>query len=155
IKMKIIENLLVKALTHKPLNGTKGVVIHWVANKNSTAANNRLYWENRGDGVSAHYIIDLNGDVLHCVPDDMMAYQVGCPRGYTPIAVQRLSSYPNQNVIGIECTHIDDQGKMTPDTYASLVQLSAKLLKEHNLTTKDLWLHSEIVGKDYKDCHRW
>jgi N-acetylmuramoyl-L-alanine amidase len=152
--MNIIEKLLSKGLTNKPLTAVKGIVIHWVANPNTSAASNRNYWENLGSGVSAHYIIDLNGDVLHCVPDNMMAYQVGAPK-YTSAALSRLSSYPNNCVIGIECTHTDWNGKMTDATYASLVSLAAKLLKAHNLTTDNLWLHSEIVGKSYKDCHRW
>jgi hypothetical protein len=93
--------------------------------------------------------------VYHAVHYDDMAYQVGCPRGYTKAALTRLSSYPNDCVVGIECAHLDNTGKMTPETYASLVQLSARLLKQFGLTVNDLWLHSEIVGKDYKDCHRW
>ena len=153
--MKIKKVLLEKGLTNKPLKKVKGVVIHWVANPNTSAMANRNYWEGRGDGVGAHYIIDLDGTVYQCVPDDMMAYQVGSPKGYTKEALARLSSYPNDCVIGIECTHIDDKGKMTDETYKSLVELSAHLLKKYKLTEKDLWLHSEIVGKEYKDCHRW
>lgn len=152
--MKITEELLEKGLTHRSLIAVKGIVVHWVANPNTTAINNRNYWENLGSGVSAHYIIDLNGDVLHCVPNHMMAYHVGAPN-YTNDALKRLSTYPNNCTVGIECTHIDNEGKMTNETYLSLVNLAGSLLKAFNLNTSNLWLHSEIVGKDYKDCHRW
>jgi N-acetylmuramoyl-L-alanine amidase CwlA len=144
-----------KALTGKKLKAVKGVVIHWFASPNSKATNVIRYWQSQANGVSAHDVIDLDGTVYHAVPYDSMAYQVGCPRGYTKTTVQRLSSYPNDCVIGIECAHTDMKGTMTKETYNSLVQLAAKLLKSHKLTVNDLWLHSEIVGKDYKDCHRW
>lgn len=152
--MKITENLLVDGLTHRSLNKVKGIVVHWVANPNTSAINNRNYWENLGSGVGAHYIIDLNGDVIYCVPNNMMAYHVGAPN-YTTDALNRLSTYPNNCTVGIECTHVDNTGKMTSETYRSLVQLANILLKEFQLDTSNLWLHSEIVGKDYKDCHRW
>lgn len=144
-----------KALTGKKLKAKKAVVIHWFADPLAKATNVIKWWQSQANGVSAHDVICLDGTVYHAVPYDAMAYQVGCPRGYTKVALQRLSSYPNDCVVGIECAHLDMTGKMTPETYASLVQLSARLLKKYNLTVNDLWLHSEIVGKDYKDCHRW
>lgn len=153
--MKIIEKFLNKGLTNKPLNKVKGVVIHWVGNTKTTAKANINYFEKQANGVATQYIIDLDGTIYHIVPDDMMAYQVGKRGGYTAAAEKRLSSYPNNCVLGIECTHIDDKGTMTKETYASLVWLSAKLIKDNKLKVEDLWLHSEIVGKDYKDCHRW
>jgi N-acetylmuramoyl-L-alanine amidase CwlA len=144
-----------KALTGKKLKTVKAIVIHWFASPNSKATNVIRYWQSQANGISAHDAIDLDGTVYHAVPYDQMAYQVGCKRGYTKAALQRLSSYPNDCVIGIECAHLDMKGTMTKETYNSLVQLAAKLLKSHKLTVNDLWLHSEIVGKDYKDCHRW
>ncbi|HZW83747.1 MAG TPA: N-acetylmuramoyl-L-alanine amidase [Candidatus Deferrimicrobium sp.] len=143
------------ALTGKKLKAKKAVVIHWFADPMARATNVIKWWQSQANGVSAHDVIDLDGTVYHAVHYDDMAYQVGCPRGYTKTALTRLSSYPNDCVVGIECAHIDNTGKMTPETYASLVQLSARLLKQFGLTVNDLWLHSEIVGKDYKDCHRW
>jgi hypothetical protein len=143
------------ALTGKKLKSVKAIVIHWFADPMAKATNVIKWWQSQANGVSAHDVICLDGTVYHAVPYDAMAYQVGCPRGYTQAAVNRLSSYPNDCVVGIECAHLDDKGTMTPETYNSLVQLSAKLLQQFNLTINDLWLHSEIVGKDYKDCHRW
>lgn len=143
------------ALTGKKLKSVKAIVVHWFADPMAKATNVINYWQRQADGVSAHDVICLDGTVYHAVPYDDMAYQVGCPRGYTQAALQRLSSYPNDCVVGIECAHLDMTGKMTPETYSSLVQLAARLLKQFNLSVNDLWLHSEIVGKDYKDCHRW
>jgi hypothetical protein len=154
--MKEVNQFLTgEALTGQKLKSKKAVVIHWYASPMGKATNVIKYWQRRADGVSAHDCICLDGTVYHAVPYDQSCYQVGCARGYTKEAVSRLSSYPNDCVVGIECAHLDWDGKMTPETYKSLVELSARMLKEFNLTVNDLWLHSEIVGKDYKDCHRW
>lgn len=154
--MKEINQYLTgKALTGVKLKNVKAVVIHWFADPMAKAANVIKWWQGQANGIAAHDVIDLNGDLYHAVPYDMMSYQVGCPRGYTKEALKRLSSYPNNCVVGIECAHLDWKGTMTPETYDTLVKHSAKLLKKFGLGIDDLWLHSEIVGKDYKDCHRW
>lgn len=81
-----------------------------------------------------------------------MAYHVGSTT-YTASALKGLSTYPNNCTIGIECNHIDMSGKMTSETYQSLLKFCVQLLKRYNLTENDLWLHKEVVG--WKDCHRW
>jgi N-acetylmuramoyl-L-alanine amidase len=144
-----------KALTGQKLKKTKGIVIHWFADPMAKAENVINWWQRQADGVSAHDVICLDGTLYHAVPYDQMAYQVGCKRGYTKDAVSRLSAYPNDCVIGVECAHLDWDGTMTPATYNTLVQHTAKLVKQEKLGLDDIWLHSQIVGKDYKDCHRW
>lgn len=42
---------------------------------------------------------------------------------------------------------------MTNETYNTLIELVADLLKKYKLTADDLWLHKEVVG--WKDCHKW
>lgn len=153
--MKEKNQYLKKGLTGKKLNKVKGIVIHWFASPNAKATNVIKYWEGQANGVNAHDVICLDGTVYHAVPYSDMCYQVGRKGGYESKAVKKLSAYPNDCVVGIECAHLDMKGKMTDATYKSLVELSAKLVKKFKLTVEDLWLHSEIVGKDYKDCHRW
>ena len=159
---KVNENLLTPNPYSRPgnkLSKVKGIVIHWVANRNSTAAANRNFFESRKNGTkgygSAHEIIDLNGEVVVCIPKDEMAYHVGSPNPYTEEALELLSTYPNNCTYGIECTHIDYNGKMSAKTYATLVQRCADLIIEFGLeeAERPLWLHKEIVG--WKDCHRW
>lgn len=137
----------------------KGIVIHWVANAKSSAQANRNYFENRKKGNtgygSAHEIIDLDGSIIKCIPDYEMSYAVGSST-YTERALQYLSSYPNNCTYNIECTHVDNQGRMTPETFRTLlfrvVELAFKFgLKPH--FNQDLWLHQEVVG--WKDCHRY
>lgn len=134
----------------------KGVVIHWVANANTSAKANRNFFENRKLGRSgygsAHYIIGLDGVVITAIPEDEMAYHVGAQK-YNPSALDRLSSYPNNCTIGIECTHIDDSGLMTEYTYDALVLLIADICRRYSLNPlKDLYRHFDITGKD---CHKW
>ncbi|MCM3110057.1 N-acetylmuramoyl-L-alanine amidase [Lederbergia lenta] len=138
------------------ISKVRGVVIHWVANKNTTATANRNFFENRKYGKtnygSAHYIVNLDGAIVQCLPDTEVGYHVGS-NVYTQQALNKLSSYPNNCTLGIECTHTDDKGKMTDATYNATLELAVKLLKDNGLTENDLWLHHTVVG--WKDCHRY
>jgi N-acetylmuramoyl-L-alanine amidase CwlA len=157
--MKITEMLLTPNKWSRPqdkLGKVKGIVIHWVANPNSKAESNRNFFEKRKDGKngfgSAHYIVDLDGSVIRCLPESEMSYHVGS-HVYTSQALKKLSTYPNNCTIGIECTHIDEKGKMTDATYNSALELAVSLLKKYGLTENDLWLHYTVVG--WKQCHQW
>lgn len=133
----------------------RGIVIHWVANPNTSAKNNRDFWESRKAGTkgfgSAHYIIGLEGEIVQCLPETELAYHIGS-HVYTQRALNELSSYPNNSTIGIEHCHTDWDGNMTKETYNASIQLTVDLLKRYNLTEKNLWLHYETNG--WKDCHR-
>jgi len=159
---KVIQNLLTINPYSRPgkkLSTVRGIVIHWVANRNSTAAANRNFFESRKNGTrgygSAHEIIDLNGDVVVCIPENEMAFHVGSPNPYTKEALDYLSAYPNNCTYGIECTHIAYDGKMSDETYKTLVDRCADLIMAFGLeeSERPLWLHKEVVG--WKDCHRW
>lgn len=114
---------------------------------------NRNFFNDRsGSYGSAHYIAGLQGERIQCIPDDEIAYHVGS-HVYTQRSLRELGSYPNNNTIGIECTHVDWTGKMTKETYKSLIDLTVTLLKKYKLTVDDIWIHQEVVG--WKDCHRY
>lgn len=159
---KIIKNYLTPNRWSRPgtrINKMKAIVIHWVANPNTSALANRNFFENRKAGTkgfgSAHEIIDLNGDVMLCIPPDEMAYGAGSTT-YTKRALHYLSSYPNNCTYHIECTHVDLEGRMNPETYNTLLHRVVDLSIEFGLKphfNEDLWLHQEIVG--WKDCHRF
>jgi N-acetylmuramoyl-L-alanine amidase len=173
--MKVIEAYLTPnqySRPQTPLVAVKGLVVHWVANPGSSAMANRNFFENRKNGNdgygSAHDIIDLNGDLIRCLPYDEMAYQVGSSQPYapgtnqiyTPKAWEKLNThasnvqpYPNNCTIGVECTHIDWDGTMTNETFETLLIWCVENLMKYNLTVDDLYLHKEIVG--WKDCHMW
>lgn len=138
------------------LKKVQGLVVHWVANPNTTAKANRNFFENRKNGKSgygsAHYIIDLDGSITLAIPPEEVAYHVGAS-SYRSGAVKQLGSYPNSTTLGIECTHMDWNGKMTSKTYESLVLICAELCKNYNLDPLvDLYRHYDITGKL---CHKW
>jgi len=65
----------------KRLREVRGLVLHWVANPGSTAKANRDFFEGRKHGKngygSAHYIVDMDGSIIQCIPENEMAYHCG------------------------------------------------------------------------------
>jgi len=125
----------------------KGVVIHYVGNPGSSALANRNYFENGsgGAGVSAHYIIGLNGEILRCVPDNECAAHAGASYG---AAWNEMAKTNNSKFIGIECCHPAADGKFNSYTIESLAELVADLCKRHSLDpAKDVYRHYDVSGK--------
>jgi N-acetylmuramoyl-L-alanine amidase len=139
------------------LSPVKGVVIHWVNNPGTSARQNRNYFEglksqslNNPKAVfaSAHFVVGLQGEVIQCLPLDEMAYHVGA-KVYTPEAISRFGHYPNNCSIGIELCHPAGDGKFTPETWISTVELAAYLLKQFGLgPASGLWTHNAITLKN-------
>lgn len=156
---KILEKLLTPnkySRTQAPLKGVLGVVVHYVANTKTSALLNRNFFENRKLGTTdygaAHYIVDLNGDVIRCIPDNEVAYHAGA-KVYKPMVVKDLHNAPNSYTLGIECTHIKNSGEMSPETYNTTLELCVDLCKKYKLNPlTQLFIHYEITGKD---CHKW
>jgi N-acetylmuramoyl-L-alanine amidase len=143
-----------------PLAGVLGVVLHWVGNPGSSAEANRNYFEglkNQAGGTetpiyaSAHYIIGLQGEIIQCLPENEVAYHVGA-KIYNPLAIKRLSSYPNNTTIGVELCHKDWIGVFNPETMDSAHALIGDLLKRYGLSRYGLFRHYDIT---YKDCPRY
>lgn len=119
----------------------KSIVVHYVGNPGTTAAQNRSYFNNLADEnankshtyASSHYVVGLKGEIIQCVPLDEIAY---------------ASNDRNSDTISIECCHADAGGKFNPDTYDSLVKLTAALCKTYNLTPEtDIIRHYDVTGK--------
>ena len=109
------------------LNELKAVVVHYVANPGTSALQNWKYFENK-NWVSAHFIIDLDGSILQCMPLDEVAWAIGTTEG-------------NYSTISIECCHPDSTGKFTDATYESLVKLVSWLCNEYGLSTENVKRH--------------
>ena len=133
-----------------PIQRVKAIVIHWVANPNSTAMGNRNFFESRKYGKkgygSAHYIVGLSGEIIQCIPESEQAYHVGA-RHYTSFAKKHLSSHPNNCTIGIELTHVDWEGRFKESTLNKAKCLTAKLLKKYNLSSKNIIRHYDVTRK--------
>jgi N-acetylmuramoyl-L-alanine amidase len=149
---EVVEELLTVnpySRPQRPLKAVKGVVIHYTGNAGASAEANRRYFESLKDQnklwASAHYIVGINGEIIHCVPDNEMAYHAGAKK-YRAEALKRLSTYPNDSALGIELC-IDRNGQFTEATLQSGRELAGRLLAEHGLTRDDLWRHFDITGK--------
>lgn len=173
-------NIIERFLTINPFSrwgrqrkATKAIVIHWLENPMQSASKCADFFEYRKNGNSgygsAHYIVDLNGDVLYIVPENEVAFHCGSSQTdpasgkiYTDLARSKFGQYaidyknlsPNSVTLGIECCHVDISGKMNQATYDSLVELTATLCKKYKLDpVEDVLLHKGIVG--WKQCHKW
>ena len=148
--MKVEDHLLKMGAAHGRSGKSmvpKGVVIHYVANPGSSAIGNRNYFEHGsgGAGVSAHYIIGLNGEIIRCVPDNECAAHAGKSFGPTWNAMAQTN---NSTMIGIECCHPTADGKFNDYTLNSLIELVADLCKRHKLDpTKAVYRHYDVCGK--------
>ena len=139
----------------KPID-IKGIVLHWVQNTMTSALFNWNYFEARKEGKlgygSAHYLIGIDGEIIRAIPDDEMAYHCGAKK-YTQYAFEKFGSYPNGKTIGIELCHIDDLGKMSKETWKSMIDLCAMLCKQYQLNPyRDITTHMAIVGTEKKKC---
>lgn len=134
----------VRLLTPNPYSrpGTKtekirGIVVHYTANPNSTALDNRNYFEGLKDSqttkASSNFIIGLEGEIIQCVPTWEMAY---------------ASNERNKDTVSIECCHPDETGRFTGETYRSLVGLCAWLCEKFELSEGDIIRHYDVTGKN-------
>ena len=119
------------------LSEINGIVVHYVANPGTTAAQNRSYFNGLAISgetwASSHFLIGLEGEVLQLIPLDEIAY---------------CSNDRNANTISIECCHPEADGKFTDETYGSLVALVSDLCREYGLDPlKDIIRHYDITGK--------
>ena len=120
----------------KQLDEVNAVVIHYVGNPGTTAAQNRSYFENLGitgeTSASAHFIIGYDGEIIQCIPLNEIGYAV---------------KERNYDSISIECCYLSEDGKFTDATYQSLLELCGWLLKEYDLIPDDMRRHYDEGGK--------
>ncbi len=119
------------------LKEIKGIVIHYVGNPGTTAAQNKSYFAglatSGATSASSHYIVGLDGEIIQCVPLNEISY---------------ASNDRNKDTIAIECCHPDETGQFNDATYASLVELTAALCNTYGLNPeKDVIRHYDVTGK--------
>ena len=121
----------------KELKEVNAIVVHYVGNPATTAAQNRSYFENLKDthatSASRHYIIGMEGEIIQCVPLNEISY---------------ASNNRNKDTIAIECCHPDETGQFTTATYKSLVKLVAALCRTYDLDPETgIIRHYDVTGK--------
>ena len=119
------------------LKRVNAVVIHYVGNPNTTAWQNRSYFENLATSgetsASSNLIVGLEGEALLCVPLDEVAY---------------CSNDRNYDTVSIEFCHPDAEGKPNQDTYDTLVKLTAWLCDLYGLDAQEgVIRHYDVTGK--------
>ena len=114
------------------LEDIKNIVVHYVGNPNTTAKNNRNYFDKSTTTVSSHFIVGLDGEIIQCVP----IYERSA-----------ASNHRNKDTISIETCHPDESGKFNKDTYNSLVKLTAYLCYQFDLSENDVIRHYDVTGK--------
>ena len=119
-----------------PLEQVNGIVIHYVGNPGTTAAQNHSYFENLAQTgetyASSHFLVGLEGEVIQNVPLDEIAY---------------CSNQRNEDTISIECCHPDDSGAFNQATYDSLVRLTRWLMEAYDQDTDQVIRHYDVTGK--------
>lgn len=168
--MQIIHDFLTKNEYSRPgkrLQKVLAVVIHWTANPDATAKQNRNFFEAKKTGMggyaSAHYIIDQNGLIVAAVPENEVAYHCGSSdkdpasgKVYTDEARARFGYYasesnsPNNCTIGVELCPKDATGNFTNATINAAVDLCADICRRYELPVQAITTHHNIVG--WKDC---
>ena len=112
------------------------IFVHYTANRNTSAAQNRSYFESLKDtherSASAHFIIGYDGEIIQCIPFEEIAYAV---------------KTRNYDSISIECCYKSADGSFTKETYGSLIHLLAYLVKKYGLSTDDILRHYDCGGK--------
>ena len=120
----------------EPLDTVNGVVVHYVGNPGTTAAQNHSYFEGLAQTgetyASSHFLIGLDGEILLNVPLDEIAY---------------CSNDRNEDTISIECCHPDGTGAFTPETYDALVRLVRWLMEYYQLEPSQILRHYDVTGK--------
>ena len=123
----------------------KFIIFHYTGMKTESAAINRL--TNIQSEVSSHYLIKNNGDILTLVPDLYEAWHAGKSswKNYKSL---------NRNSIGIEITnpgHEFGYKKFSKRQISSLLRLSKFLIKQYNISSKNILGHSDIAPQRKKD----
>lgn len=120
----------------EPLPEVKNIFVHYTANPNTTAQQNRSYFQSLMSthitSASAHFIIGYDGDIIQCLPLDEIGYAV---------------MGRNYDSISIECCYLAENGEFTEATNESLIKLLVWLLDRYELDTEDILRHYDEGGK--------
>lgn len=127
-----IIHLHTSARTGTELDGVKNIVIHYVGNPNTTAQNNRDYFDKDSTEVSSHFVVGLEGEIIQCLP----LWEKSA-----------ASNWRNSDTISVEVCHPDDTGKFNDTTYNAVIKLTSWLLYELGLDESAVIRHYDITEK--------
>ncbi len=128
-----IINVHSTARTGAHLSDIKDIVIHYVGNPDTSAQNNRDYFNKSTTEVSSHFVVGLEGEIIQCLP----LWEKSA-----------ASNNRNRDTISIEVCHPDKSGKFNNETYSSVIKLTAWLCEKFGLDEKDIIRHYDITEKN-------
>jgi N-acetylmuramoyl-L-alanine amidase len=123
---------------NSPMTAIKpiGIVLHYIGNPGTTAAQNARYFANVQSKVSVHYIVD-DAEIIEIIPPDKKSYGTS-------------SGAHNESYIQIEMCHPDTSGKITDATLNNTIWLCRQLIREYGITK--IIRHYDVTGKR---CPMW
>ena len=129
----------------RSLKQIKFIIFHYTGMKKESVAIKKL--TNIQSGVSSHYYIKKNGEIMTLVPERYIAWHAGR---------SNWNKYKNlnKNSIGIEITnpgHKFNYKKYSKKQISSLLRLSKFLIKKYNISQKNILGHSDIAPERKKD----
>ena len=149
--MKIIDDLLTNNRPYTKRTATKGIVIHYVGNPNTSAKANRNYLNTPGINASCNYIVGLKGEIICCIPDEEISWCSGWT-SISELVKNKFNGNANNYTVSIETCHTDTDGRYTAETWAAIVELTVMLCKKYGLTENDLYRHYDCCGDPKKNC---
>jgi N-acetylmuramoyl-L-alanine amidase len=123
----------------------KFIIYHYTGMKKESSAINRL--TDIKSGVSCHYLIKKNGEIVMLVPELYTAWHAGksCWKNFNSL---------NKDSIGIEISnpgHAFHYKKFSNDQIISLLKLSKYLIKKYKIDYRNILGHSDIAPDRKKD----
>ena len=125
-------NIHDSARTGNKLKRLNNIVVHYVGNPETTAKQNRDFFNNDGTDVSSHFVVGLEGEIIQCLPLD---------------EISAASNHRNGDTISVEVCHPDDSGRYNKQTYSSLIKLLTWLCSTLDLSAEDVIRHYDVTGK--------
>lgn len=128
------------------LNNVLGIVVHWTANPGASDTAHQTFFDGSDGGGSryagAHIFIDKDSAV-EIIPLNEIAYHANDH----DCKVAVLLPNANFNTIGVEMC-VEKDGTIHPDTVKRTVQVVAHLCNKFKLTSKRVYRHYDITGKN-------
>ena len=111
-----------------------GIVIHSADTAGVTAAERRNYYQflktSGTNHLSCHFVVGLDGEIKQCIPVTEIAYASGSRNGDT---------------IALEYCFEESDGSLNSETYSALVELTAALVNRFELTSDEIYRHTDIT----------
>ena len=123
----------------------KYLIFHYTGMRSEKKAIYRLI--NKNSGVSCHYLVKNNGEILKIVPDLYISWHAG-------ISSWKKDNLLNSKSIGIEISnpgHEHGYKNFNRNQILSIISLSKKLKKKYKIKKENILGHSDIAPLRKKD----